>query len=127
MCFLRLTHPTAHTFEAVGSQRCGARGAVGGSVPCSRVSPQLWTIPAGAKIRTQTSGYKSNALSIRATTAPEVRIEVIRPKGESTHNGYSVIYMHSLCSFSTRLTKRIMKIRRIICIGQCYILQARSE
>ncbi len=24
----------------------------GGSVPCSRVSPQSWTIPAGAEIRT---------------------------------------------------------------------------
>ncbi len=45
-----------HTPGAVGththtwsSQRCGARGAVGGSVPCSRVSPQSWTIPAGAE------------------------------------------------------------------------------
>ncbi len=26
----------------MGSQCCGARGAVGGSVPCSRVSPQSW-------------------------------------------------------------------------------------
>ncbi len=40
---------------AAGSQRCGARGAVGGSVPCSRVSPQSWTIL---------------PRSIRATTAP---------------------------------------------------------
>ncbi len=31
---------------------CGARGAVGGSVPCSRVSLQSWTIPAGAEIQT---------------------------------------------------------------------------
>ncbi len=38
-----------HTPGAVGSQRCGARGAVGGSVPCSRVSLQSWTIPAGAE------------------------------------------------------------------------------
>ncbi len=35
MCSLHLTHPSAHT-----------PGAVGGSVPCSRVSPQSWTIPA---------------------------------------------------------------------------------
>ncbi len=35
-----------HTWS---SQRCGARGAVGESVPCSRVSPQSWTIPAGAE------------------------------------------------------------------------------
>ncbi len=64
MCSLHLTHPSAHTPGAVGSRHCGACGAVGGSVPCSRVSPQSWTIPAGAEIRT--SGYKSNALSIRA-------------------------------------------------------------
>ncbi len=32
-----------HTPGAVGSHFCcGARGAVGGSVPCSRVSPQSW-------------------------------------------------------------------------------------
>ncbi len=36
MCSLHLTHPSAHTPGAVGSRRCGARGAVGGSVPCSR-------------------------------------------------------------------------------------------
>ncbi len=43
------TDTHTHTPGAVGSQRCGARGAVGGSVPCSRVSPQSWTIPAGAE------------------------------------------------------------------------------
>ncbi len=51
MCSLHLTHPSAlstHTPGAVGSQHCSARGAVGGSVPCSRVSPQLWTLPARA-------------------------------------------------------------------------------
>ncbi len=40
MCSLHLTHPSAHTLGAVGSRHCGAQGAVGGSVPCSRVSPQ---------------------------------------------------------------------------------------
>ncbi len=39
MCSLHLTHPSG----AVGSWHCGARGAVGGSVPCSRVSPQSCT------------------------------------------------------------------------------------
>ncbi len=48
MCSLHLTHPSAHTSGAVGWLR---RGAVGGSVPCSRVSPHSWTIPARAKIR----------------------------------------------------------------------------
>jgi len=52
MCSLHLTHPSAHTLGAVGSQHCGARGAVGGSVPCSRISPQSWTIPARAEIQT---------------------------------------------------------------------------
>ncbi len=47
MCSLLLTHPSG----AVG-RLCGARGAVGGSVPCSRVSPQSWTLPARAGIRT---------------------------------------------------------------------------
>ncbi len=58
MCSLHLTHPCAHTPGAVGSRHCGARGAVGGSVPCSRVSPQSWTIPAGAKIRTHNLGLQ---------------------------------------------------------------------
>ncbi len=60
MCSLHLTHPSTHTHTpgAVGSQRCGARGAVWGSVPCSRVSPQSWTIPAGAEIRTHNLGLQ---------------------------------------------------------------------
>ncbi len=52
MCSLHLTHPSG----AVGSRLCGARGAVGVSVPCSRVSPQSWTLPAGAGIRTHNLG-----------------------------------------------------------------------
>ncbi len=58
ICALHLTHPSAHTPGAVGSQRCGARGAVVGSVPCSRVSPQSWTIPVGAEIRTHNLGLQ---------------------------------------------------------------------
>ncbi len=45
-----------HTPGAVGSRHCGARGAVGGSVPCSRVSPQSWTLSARAGIRTHNLG-----------------------------------------------------------------------
>ncbi len=52
MCSLHLTHPSG----AVGSRHCGARGAVGGSVPCSRVSPQSWTLPARAGTRTHNLG-----------------------------------------------------------------------
>ncbi len=65
MCSLHLTHPSAHTLEPVGSWRCGTRGAVGGSVPCSRVSPQSWTILTEPRFEPTTSGYKSNALFIR--------------------------------------------------------------
>ncbi len=68
MCSLHLTHPRAHTPGAVGSRHCGARGAVGGSVPCPRVSPQLWTLPARAGIWTHNLGLprlSSQTLSIR--------------------------------------------------------------
>ncbi len=58
MCALHLTHPSAHTPGVVGSRHCGARGAVGGSVPCSRVSPQSWIIPPGAEIRTHNLGLQ---------------------------------------------------------------------
>ncbi len=40
-----------HTWSS-GQPMPTARGAVGGSVACSRVSPQSWKIPAGAEIRT---------------------------------------------------------------------------
>ncbi len=56
ICALHLTHPSAHTQQwvvdkhththtprAAGSHWCcGTRGAVGGLVPCSRVSPKSW-------------------------------------------------------------------------------------
>ncbi len=58
MCSLHLTHLSAHTPGAVGSRHCSARGAVGGSVPCSRVSPQSWTIPAGVEIWTHNLGLQ---------------------------------------------------------------------
>ncbi len=56
MCSLHLTHPSAHTPGAVDThthlEQWAVRGAVGVLVPCSRVSPQSWTNPAGAEIRT---------------------------------------------------------------------------
>ncbi len=71
ICPLHLTHPSAHSQQwthtrSSGQPCCSARGAVGGSVPCSRVSPQSWywrwkehllftpppTIPAGPGNRT---------------------------------------------------------------------------
>ncbi len=56
--YLYYNFASAHTLGAVGSRHSGARGAVGGSVPCSRVSPQSWTIPAGAEIRTHNLGLQ---------------------------------------------------------------------
>ncbi len=76
--FLVHTHTHTHhehTPGAVGSQCCSAWGAFGGSVPCSRVSPQSWywgwrerwtfTPPTHNPTNPQPSGYKSDSLSIR--------------------------------------------------------------
>ncbi len=66
------THTHTHTPGAVGSRRCGVRGAVGGSVPCSRVSPQSWTIPAGAEIRTHNRHRSVNCNLTNCTAQSEV-------------------------------------------------------
>ncbi len=42
------THTHTHTWSS-GQSTLRRPGAVGGSVPCSRVSPQSWTFPAGAE------------------------------------------------------------------------------
>ncbi len=84
-------NPSKCTLTAVNHTRssgqpyCGARGAVGGSVPCSRVSPQSWywrwrehllfTPPTDIPCRTwesnlQPLGYKSNSLTIRPRLPP---------------------------------------------------------
>ncbi len=71
MCSLHLTHPSAHTPGAVGSRRCGVRGAVGG-VRCLAQGSHLSRgqfLPE-PRFEPTTSGYKCDALSIRATTAP---------------------------------------------------------
>ncbi len=93
ICPLHLTHPSAHSQQwthtwSSGQPYCGARGAVGGSVPCSRVSPQSWywrwrehllfTPPTDNPCRTwesnrQPLGYKSNSL----TSRPRLPIIVI--------------------------------------------------
>ncbi len=89
ICPLHLTHPSAHSQQWIhtrssGQPCCGARGAVGGSVPCSRVSPQSWywgwrerwlfTPPTDNPCRTwesnlQPLGYKSDSLTIRLRLA----------------------------------------------------------
>ncbi len=92
VCALHLTHPSAHTHRehtpgAVGSHLCCCAWGVGGSVPCSRVSPQSWywgwrerwtfTEHTYNPCRTwdsnpRLSGYRSNALSIRPQLPPLV-------------------------------------------------------
>ncbi len=86
ICPLHLTHPSAHTQQWTHTRSSGARGAVGGSVPCSRVSPQSWywrwrehllfTPPTDNPCRTwesnlQPLGYKSNSLTIRPRLPPQ--------------------------------------------------------
>ncbi len=81
---LHLTHPSAHTLGAVGSRLCGVRGAVGGSGPCSRVSPQSWILPARAGIRTHNLGLPrvsrlphNKKVFFRATPSPPSIISAI--------------------------------------------------
>ncbi len=94
ICPLHLTHPSAHSQQwthtwSSGQPYCSARGAVGGSVPCSRVSPQSWywrwrehllfTPPTYNPCRTwesnrQPLGYKSNSLTIRPRLPPNAVI-----------------------------------------------------
>ncbi len=72
MCSQHLTHPSAHTPGAVGSRHCGARGAV--RVRCLAQGSHLSRgqfLPE-PRFEPTTSGYKSDALSIRATTAPRM-------------------------------------------------------
>ncbi len=93
ICPLHLTHPSAHSQQwthtrSSGQPFCSARGAVGGSVPCSRVSPQSWywrwrehllfTPPTDNPCRTwesnlQPLGYKSNSLTIRPRLPPSYK------------------------------------------------------
>ncbi len=97
MCSLHLTHPSTHTPGAVGSWRCGVRGAVGGSVPCSRVSPQSWTIPAGAEIQTHNLGLQVQ----RSTNQKCLKVSLfeIIYKKKCTFSPYSP-YIYAILGFS---------------------------
>ncbi len=106
ICPLHLTHPSAHSQQwthtwSSGQPYCGARGAVGGSVPCSRVSPQSWywrwrehllfTPPTDNPCRTwesnrQPLGYKSNSLTIR----PRLPVN----NGSSSEKVYPLLSSH---------------------------------
>ncbi len=62
----------------------GARGAVGCSVPCSKVSPQLWTLPARAGIRTYNLGL------------PRVSSPMLYPLGHDCQSCFAVNHGLSL-------------------------------
>ncbi len=71
MYSLHLTHPKWTHTRSSGQPCYSARGAVGGSVPCSRTPRSwYWTPPTNNPCRTwdsnpQPSAYKSDSLSIR--------------------------------------------------------------
>ncbi len=79
---LHLTHPSAHMPGAVGSRHCSARGAVGGSVPCLRVSPQSWTLPA---IRTHNIGLPWDSSPI-ASIRPRISLSDVLFFSVLSHN-----------------------------------------
>ncbi len=115
ICALHLTHPSAHTQQwvvnththtvnthtpgAVGSQCCGARGAVGGSVPCSRVSPgieggestghSLPHLQSLLYLRLEPSGNKSDSLIIRPRLSPQ---HPLKPKAQKLFKIH--LYIH---------------------------------
>ncbi len=66
MCSLHLTHPSAHTLGAVDSRRCSSWGF--GALLKGLTSVVDMQEP---RFKPTTSGYKSDALSIRATTAQQ--------------------------------------------------------
>ncbi len=73
MCSLHLTHPSAHTPGAVSCWRCGEQSGVrclaqGSHLSHGQFLPEL-------RFEPTTSGYKSNALSIRPRLESRGRVE----------------------------------------------------
>ncbi len=68
MCSLHLTHPSAHTLGAVGTAAPGEQLGVRCLAQGSHLSRGQFLL----EPRFEPTGYKSNALSIRATTATTV-------------------------------------------------------
>ncbi len=116
ICALHLTHPSAHT--------PGAQGAAGGSVPCSRVSPQSWywgwrecwlfTPPTYNPCQTwdsnpRPSGYKSIALSIR-------------PRLQHYHSIYRSIVLSMVLSFDCSVVLLILSIIQSVILSICLYL-----
>ncbi len=95
------THTHTHTHGAVGSHLCcGARGAVGGSVPCSRVEggesavhslpPPPPTIPAGPRLEPTTFELRVLLSNIRPRLPPDLRRV---PVSLSLSDGFTWFYL----------------------------------
>ncbi len=114
------THSSEHTPGAVGSHLCcGARGAVGGSVPCSR-APQSWywrwrerctfTPPTYNPCRTWDSnprplGYESNSLTIRPQLPLKKKgifCNIMNVFTATVNLNYSVSSSHDVCKIQTQ-------------------------
>ncbi len=134
------THSSEHTPGAVGSQCCGARGAVGGSVLCSRVSPQSWywgwrecwlfTPPTNNPCRTWDSnpwpsGYKSNSLSIRPRHLQHICLFPNLRIAES-QRVYILFLSHSLIMYAKTLSSGA-HICNISSILACNIFESLSS
>ncbi len=92
-------HTHTHTHGAVGSHICcGARGAVGGSVPCSRVeggesavhSLPPPTIPAGPRLEPTTFELRVLLSNIRPRLPPDLRRV---PVSLSLSDGFTWFYL----------------------------------
>ncbi len=55
---MHLTHPSAHTPGAVGSQRCSAGEQLGFGALLKGLTSWTWTIPPGTEIRTHNLGLQ---------------------------------------------------------------------
>ncbi len=116
---------------------CGARGAVGGSVPCSR-TPQLWywgwrerwtfTPPTHNSYRTwdsapQPSAYKSNSLTIRPRLPPMrviLKIILSLPSFRMGVGGcFFFVCFLTVQKMSNKAHPSIIKIGPLVCVRSC--------
>ncbi len=98
------THNSEHTPGAVGSHCCSVRGEAGGSVPCSRVSPQSWyqrwrecllfTPPTNYSCRTQDSNPH-----------PQVTSPTLYPSGHDCPDCHTPTVCVCVCGLSLKNVK----------------------
>ncbi len=140
ICALHLTHPKCthtavkihthreHTPGAVGSHLCcGARGAVGGSVPCSR-APQSWywgwrerctfTPPTYNSCQTwdsnsQPLGYESDSLTIRPRLPFYIYIYIY------THTHVYIYLLHYLLCLGYFCKNNVFDLQHVLKVYLC--------